>query len=506
MKKIYIILLFIALAVLPWMQSCTDLKETVYDQIPTDQYGKNSKEIASLVAPVYNSVRNARSWNFRHLLDESADMQVVPTRKGGDWWDGGQHMYAKTHTWTNNNCPLITGLYSDCYGSISTCNKILKMVEGIEMDGKDQVIAEIRGVRALFYYHIIDNFGQAPLVTNFDETALPTSSSRKVLFDFVISELTAIKDVVRADVSSASYGKFTKGAAYALLAKMYLNAGVWTGTPEWQKCADACDVVMGLPYILEPDWKISFAVKNELSKEIIFPAVFQLGAGGNNIANYTLHYLDDGILGLNLGSWNGCCADPNYVKEYDQDDKRYNWSFLTGAMKDPATGLTVITAHSRPLIHTPEVTMYEATASNWGWCNQEDGARIWKWEIPKGLSGDMDNDYAIFRLADIYLMKAESLVRLSGPNSVATDLVNAIRARAFSPAKPIASASLDDVRKERRYEFAWEQMGRQDNIRFGTFLNAVPGWRGVSDAKHLLFPIPKDALDVNPGLTQNPGY
>ena len=505
MKKIYIVL-FIGI-VLPWIQSCTDLSETVYDQIPTDKYGKNSKEIAALVAPVYNSVRNARSWNFRHLLDEVSDMQVVPTRKGGDWWDGGQHMYAKQHTWTYDNCSLITGLYSDCYGSISTCNKVLKMVEGIEMDGKDKIMAEIRGVRALFYYHVIDNFGQAPLVTNFDETALPTSSSRKVLYDFVISELTAIKDVVRDDVTSASYGKFTKGAAYTLLAKMYLNAGVWTGTPEWQKCADACAVVMGMPYILEPDWKVSFAVKNELSKEIIFPAVFQLGAGGNNIANYSLHYLDDAVLGLNLGSWNGCCADPNYVKEYDQDDKRYNWSFLTGPMKDPATGLTVITAHGRPLIHTPEVTMYEATATNWGWCNQEDGARIWKWEIPKGLSGDMDNDFAIFRLADVYLMKAECMVRLAGaPVAEATNLVNSIRSRAFSPAKPIVTASLDDIRKERRFEFAWEQMSRQDNIRFGTFLNAVPGWRGVSDAKRLLFPIPKDAINVNPGLTQNPGY
>ena len=288
---------------------------------------------------------------------------------------------------------------------------------------------------------------------------------------------------------------------------MYLNSEVWTGTPEWQKCADACDVVMGLPYVLEGDWKLSFAVRNEASREIIFPAVFKLGQGGNNIANYSLHYLDDYVLGLNIGSWNGCCADPNYVKEYDQDDKRYNWSFLTGPMKDPATGLVMITAHGRPLNHTPEVTMYESTGTNWGWCNQEDGARIWKWEIPKGLSGDMDNDYAIFRLADIYLMKAECLVRKAGaPVAEATNLVNLIRARAFSPAKPIASASLDDVRKERRFEFAWEQMSRQDNIRFGTFLNAVPGWRGVSDSKHLLFPIPKEALDANPGLTQNPGY
>ena len=95
---------------------------------------------------------------------------------------------------------------------------------------------------------------------------------------------------------------------------------------------------------------------------------------------------------------------------------------------------------------------------------------------------------------------------MNGTNAEATTLVNAVRKCAFSPEKLIALATLYDIRKERRFKMAWEQISRQDNIRFGIFLNAVPGWRGVSDPKHLLFPIPKDATDVNPGLTQNPGY
>ena len=235
------------------------------------------------------------------------------------------------------------------------------------------------------------------------------------------------------------------------------------------------------------------------------PAVYSSSLGGNQVPFMTLHYLDAVALGLSIGPWNGICADPNYVKEYDPADKRLAWSFLTGPMLDPATGKVLITAHGRPLIHTVDVTMYEAT-TNWGWCNQEDGARIWKWEIPKGLSSDLENDYAIFRLADVYLMKAECLTRLNGANAEATTLVNAIRKRAFSPEKPIALATLEDIRKERRFEMAWEQISRQDNIRFGTFLLPDLGWRGASDAKHLLFPIPKDATDVNPGLTQNPGY
>ena len=134
------------------------------------------------------------------------------------------------------------------------------------------------------------------------------------------------------------------------------------------------------------------------------PAVFSGKVWGNTIAFQTLHYLDAYALGLNIGPWNGMCADPNYVKEYDPADKRLNWSFLTGPMLDPATGQVLITAHGRPLIHTMDVTMYEASTT-WGWCNQEDGARCWKWEIERiiGLSG---NDYAIFRLADVYLMES----------------------------------------------------------------------------------------------------
>ncbi|MEK7720426.1 MAG: RagB/SusD family nutrient uptake outer membrane protein [Bacteroidota bacterium] len=507
MKKTkLILLLMMGLTLFPCIQSCTDLNEIVYDKVPTDKFGNTPKEIAALVAPIYNSLLNARSWAFIHLADESADMLVVPTRKGGDWWDGGQHMYTKQHTWTNDNTPLITDAYSNIYSSITTCNQVLKMVEGMEgMAGKDNTIAEIRAVRAFWYYIYIDYFGQGPLVTDFSVTTLPTSKSRLELYNFVISELNAVKDLLRADVSSSSYGKMTKGAAYTILAKMYLNAGVWTGTAQWQKCIDACNVVIGLPYVLEPDWKKTFQVKNEESKEIILPAVFNGKVWGNTIAFQTLHYLDAYALGLNIGPWNGMCADPNYVKEYDPADKRLNWSFLTGPMLDPATGQVLITAHGRPLIHTMDVTMYEASTT-WGWCNQEDGARCWKWEIPKGLSDCLENDYAIFRLADVYLMKAECLVRLNGSSAEATTLVNDIRRRAFSPEKPIANVTLEVVRKERRYEMAWEQISRQDNIRFGTFLNAVPGWRGVSDPKHLLFPIPKNARDVNPGLTQNPGY
>ena len=291
---------------------------------------------------------------------------------------------------------------------------------------------------------------------------------------------------------------------------MYLNATVWNpaGGAKWQECIAAADEVIKLPYLIEPSFKQSFIVKNQNSQEIIFPIVFSTSDGGNHIAQRTLHYLAAPSLGLKIGTWNGICAMPDYVKAYDPADKRIGWSFLTGPMKDPATGLTYITAHGRPLIHTVDVTMkYGFDADGWGQTEQEDGARCWKWEFESGQNGDAENDMAIFRLADVYLMKAEALVRSGGDIAEATRLVNVIRKRAFDDAAKLkTTVTLEDVYQERRFELAWEISSRQDMIRFGTFLNAIPGWKGVTASKYLLFPIPRTARDANPNLTQNPGY
>ncbi|MFA5818707.1 MAG: RagB/SusD family nutrient uptake outer membrane protein [Bacteroidales bacterium] len=125
----------------------------------------------------------------------------------------------------------------------------------------------------------------------------------------------------------------------------------------------------------------------------------------------------------------------------------------------------------------------------------------------KGFQPTWKNDCAVLRFADVYLMKAEALVRKGSDNVEATRLVNEIRKRAFTdPAKLKTSVTLDDIYKERRFEFAWESMTRQDQIRFGTFLNAIPGWRAALPEKCLIFPIPQPSIDANPNLKQNPGY
>lgn len=518
-KLKYIITLAMVIPALLF-SSCTKLDEEVYDVIPTDDFGNTQKEIDALVGPVY---RTFKIWfcSDPWLLGENAsDMSVTPTREGGDWWDGGQFWELRTHKWTPRTS-VVRGAYMNTFERIQLCNRIYSTIdenESLSEEAKQKIFNEIRGVRAMWYYFLVDNFGSVPLVVDFKDNSLPVKKDRQEIYNFIISELNDIKDQLPSEVTSATYGKMTKGAAYTLLAKMYLNAEVWTGTPKWDEAIAACNEVMNLSYVLEPDWRSNFVTNNQSSKEIIFPVVYSSNDGGNYIMNRTLHYNDPVALGLNYGPWNGISAMPDFANSFDANDKRKEWSFLIGEMRNPATGQIIMTDKGRQLIHTPYFTFVPGTAKpetggEWFDVYQEEGYRCLKWEFQKGTSADMENDFAIFRLADVYLMKAEALVRKNnGPVSEATDLVNEIRKRVFDPAKPLASATLNDIYNERRWELAWEGMGRQDQIRFGTFLQPITDgygrvWKSqTTPAYRLVFPIPQQALDANPSLTPTEGY
>ncbi|HSN49869.1 MAG TPA: RagB/SusD family nutrient uptake outer membrane protein, partial [Bacteroidales bacterium] len=431
------------------------------------------------------------------------------TRRGGDWWDGGAYKEMTQGSWRPQTSAAIN-IYNTSYSRITNFNQIIYLIENSPaISDKVPYLCQVRAARAQRYIELIDLYGNVPLVTDFTDLTKPETKTRAEVYAWVMAELNDIKDKIRADVTPASYGKFTKGAVYFMLAKMYLNAQVWNpaGGPKWQECIDACNVIMGLPYSLEPNWKEQFSANNENSKEAILVAVNSISSSFP-ARGYTLHYLDPKALGLPGSANNGMCAQADYVKSFDPDDKRYLGSFLIGPMLDPATGLVIKTAHGRDLIHTVDITIkYSVDADGWGQVEQEEGARCNKWEYKKGATA-MENDCAIYRLADVYLMKAECLVRLEQDNTEATRLVNELRKRAFTdPAKLKTSVTLEDIRLERRFELAWENWGRQDLIRFGKFLNPIPVWRPKSLPEfRLLFPIPQTAIDANPKLKQNPGY
>jgi len=515
-KRIYINLVILFSAVFAF-SSCLNLDEEIEDKIPADGFGKNEAEVNSIVGPVYKTLcRYAAGHNFMTLQDAAGDMSLVPSKRGGDWWDGGQFREIHMHDWveTNNS---IWGAWDKSTQAISSANLVLNIVGNLDELDKDvqtRLLAEVRGVRAFWLYLMIDLWGNIPLVTDYNQTELPVQSSRKEVYDFILKELNEIKDIVRADVTSASYGKFTRGAAYTLLAKMYLNAEAWgVDTGKWAEAEAALDEVMKLGYQIEPNWKANFIAKNESSREAILSACFSVNdASGFRMEYYNwLHYKDNLALGVKPAGNNSWAAQPAYVHLFDEADQRLAGSFLLGQMYDLNTGEMLYTAHDRPLNHTIDIEIIPGTERDgtvWGDVQQEVGARNLKWEYETTIVNAMENDFHIFRLADVYLMKAEALVRQGKDNAEATRLVNVIRERGFgNDSHNYTTVTLNEIALERKLEFAWEQMSRQDCIRFGTYQDARFLKPDTHGQDHLnLFLIPQNAWRTNNKLVQNPGY
>ena len=500
--------------------SCMDLDENVYDKLPTDEFGTTEKQINAIMAPAYQSLKNMLAYDGPWgAADMTADILMAPTRVGGDWWDGGQYMEQCMHSWKPNSYS-VENCWDYCTGGLTTVNSVYNIIEKSEAmsdELKLQYLSELRGLRAFWYYVIVDIFGNAPLVTDFEDTSLPSSTSRADIYKYVVKELTEIIPNLRSDVSDASYGKFTQGAARMVLAKMYLNAEEWIGEPNWKGVVEQCDEIMKLEYIIEPNWKTNFEVHNEVSREIILPICYKASdSWGNSIHLWTLHYLDPDVLGFTGGMWNGINAQPDFVRTFDTEDPRYEGSFLIGPMIDPNTGEVLKTTLGHDLIHTIDLNVVAGTEKTdadgnltpWGEVHQEDGARINKLVYEKGMQNtNMENDIAIFRLADVYLMKAEALVRMGGDLGEATRLVNAIRERAYGNSDHnYTSVTLDDIYNERGYELAFEFVRRQDMIRFGTYLKPRYMKPKQTPEYRKIFPIPFKAWQKNNNLVQNPGY
>ncbi|MFQ6115731.1 MAG: RagB/SusD family nutrient uptake outer membrane protein, partial [bacterium] len=326
---------------------------------------------------------------------------------------------------------------------------------------------------------------------------LPVQATRQEVFDFVVQELTeALPDLEEV---APSFGRATKGAANALLATVYLNAEVYTGTARWNECVKACDAVINSgQYSLMPTFTGVFALENEgpANTENIF-VIPNLPEGGVGFFRQqaTLHYNQ-----IPVTPWNGFSVLADFYNKYDPDDARRD-VLLVGpqvVLAGPNAGQPAFDRQGNPLVFTVETPLIGATEGN--------GVRILKWPLDPNQSGpNAGNDFAIFRYAHILLAKAEALFRL-GNSGEALALVNQVRERCFDPDKPLASIDLDTILDERGRELLWEEFRRTDLIRFERFLEA---WtlKPADDGPHRnLFPIPQIQLDTNPNLVQNPGY
>jgi starch-binding outer membrane protein, SusD/RagB family len=525
-------------------QSCTNVDEEVYSEILAEDFFKTEDEFIAAVGQAYSSFGGLGNHSNLWSISELASDELVITTKGGDWYDGGTLLQLHRHNWTSDN-GFFNNAWGMLYGGVNTCNRLIYQLNlAAESDPSkkplvDKFVPELRAIRALWYYWLLDSFGNVPLATDFLDAELKPNSPRATVYAFVESELLAVKDILPTTKDPSTYGRMTKWAALAILTKLYLNAQVYTGTQQWAKAATtANDLITNGPYALSLEYASNFSIANDKSTENIFVFPYdKVFAGGFNWPMMTLHYASRDVYRLTDQPWNGYATVEEFYNSYidpvtnpgpqgnvwkdlaqtpsvGTTDKRLS-NFVVGPQfnpdgtratdpgyetpgrKDAEGNALPSDPDGAPLTFTPDIN--QLWPNSW----RQGGARIGKYEYEIGGTANMSNDFVVFRLADIILSLAEARWRQNPADASALTLVNQIRTRAG--VDPFITLDADKLLAERGREMFAEMTRRQDLIRFDRFDDAW--WeKPVSTATYKLFPIPKAQLDANNKLTQNPGY
>jgi hypothetical protein len=453
---------------------------------------------------------------FSNYLREYFNMQELTTDEAQIVWNDGSVHNLHDMTWNNQN-EFIRAMYDRIYYEIALDNEFIRNttdaalskngVTGANLTLAKQYRAEARFLRALSYWHAIDLFGSVPLITEADNVAVffPVQKSRSDIYNYIESELKAID----GDLGTPrfSYGHADKAVAYTLLAKLYLNAKVYTGTDHSTDAITYANKVIASGYTLEQHFKNLFLADNNKSNEIIFPiesdGLHTQGYGG---MTYLIHASVGGNMspkdyGIN-GGWSGLRVTKQYVALFSDPsgatDKRAMF-FTDGQTLDIADEYTFNDGYA--ITKFKNVTSTGVVGSD-----------------PTG--NFVDTDFPMFRLADVYLIYAEAVLRGGSGGDLGTALgyVNAVRTRAYDGVATgnITSAqlTLPFILDERGRELLFEGHRRTDLIRFGQFSGSTYLWQwkggvlnGTSVSADLnIMPIPSTQMALNPNLKQNNGY
>ena len=503
------------------MVGCTDLKETPTSLITKDTFYKNSDEVFAGVASVYANLRNTME-DIYSLNSVSSAEGVVPVR-GGDWFDNGAWLELHRQGWTPSSVTGLreaTGIWNQMFAGVARANIVLEALEAVEIPGEAAVSAELRALRAFYYMQLMDVYGGVPIATDtkVEERAPKT---RAEVFAFVESELKAARAALPKTWPDQQ-GRLTRGAADAMLASLYLNARVWGGTPtasgitlgaaKWTEASAFADsVINNGEYSLATasytnacgsGFKANFCFTNQNSPENVMVVRGKAvdGLGFNRQYN-ALHY--NSFAGG--GGWNGWSIVEQTFNMFDPTDPRRS-TILSGPQVDLFTGVPVNNRQGQPLIFT--ATIADITAANEG-----EGVRLYKFPLDPNRAGNASgNDFTLYRLAEMYLIKAEAQNEL-GNGAAATAALNVVRARAFpgnaaklAPAGQTQAQLRAAIFAERVFELTGEGKRRQDQIREGTYTSGVWFGKTATPAYKVVLPIPQAQLNTNSKLVQNPGY
>jgi hypothetical protein len=505
--------------------SCTgDLDQTPVTKTTSANVYSSASNYKSVLAKIYASYVIAGQEKGGGNADISSNggydlmrglfnMEEAPTDELASTWLEGDNIGNLTYMTWDANDPWVSDVYYRLYYTIALSNEFIRnaaddKISGFTDSEKTELKCErneARFLRSLAYYYVLDLFGQGPFVTEDDPVGAytPESYTNKQIFSYIESEL---KDV-EANLPSPSeceYGRASSAAADALLARLYLNAGNFDSGDHYTDCITYCKKVIADGFSLDPDYaKLFNADNNKRTDEIIFPLVVD--------AKYTMSwgattYIICGEVG-STSSQNS--ADYGVTSPWGMFRMRGE---LPG-MFDDMTGTT----DKRAMFYMNGQTQWLDKAVD----DQSEGYFCEKWSNLKDdgtaasntTSDGVSTDFPVFRMSDIYLMLAESVIRGGAGSSRADALgyLNQIRERAYgnnSGNINDADMTLDYILKERARELYLECVRRTDLIRFGLFTGKDYLWQwkgGVADGKNVdskydIYPIPATELSANPNL------
>lgn len=543
MKRIYSIL-FASFSLLSWASCSSYLEENPKDRLDEETaYSTLSDVQKNGVLSLYNYVggyvdSQGLQGTGRGIYDLNTfttDETIMPTR-GGDWYDGGFWQGLYLHRWGVNN-EAVYATWEYLYRTVILCNGSLERIQDFaEKHPEENVadcVAEVRALRAMFYYYIMDLFGSVPLIEKSDPAVEDiVQEKRSKVFNFIVKELTESSSLLseeRSNQPGVYYGRMTQPVVWFLLAKLALNAEVYTdddwtdgSRPDgksiffevegqrlnaWQTVNYYCEKITAAGYTLEKDYTANFAVFNESSEENIFVIPMSKTLYTNQFICLfrSRHYNHAKAYGLS--GENGSSATKEVLETFGYDtpqvDARFDYCYFAGPVKDLEGNQILLDDGVTPLVYEPWNVALDVSGKPY---EKTAGARMKKYEVDKtGLKDGklLDNDIVLFRYADVLLMQSEAKVR-NGENGDAE--LSLVRSRVGMAPR---TATLENLLDERMMELAWEGWRRQDMIRFGVFTRSYscrPQLPGEENGYTTVFPIPEKVIDMNPQLHQHKGY
>lgn len=537
MKKImnYIVAPTLLLSV---MASCHKVEVPITTELTPNVFPQNEAQYIQAMGPAYTTLRNdfAISYWFEQTL--SSDEAIMPAR-GGNWFDNQNYRMLHYHDWTRDHG--FTGAsWSYLSKLIGTSNQAISILRQTMPEGASKVanLSELKMVRALGYFMMMDLFGNLPLDTVYGDFKPRANVPRTEVFNFIESEVKSALPYLSTTVGTATYGRANKYMAFALLAKMYVNAEYYTGTARYNDCIAACDsIIQSGKYNLEPRssyLRMFYPNNGPQMKEFIFTIPYDpsaLPAPGTNgmmyrarydiprsmRKKYSLPYTPEGPEST-LPEFYAHFDDPNDIRndqwltglQYYHDGTPVIVATTKKGYDQTYTGADGSAPYSFHVNLTPDIVLRQSVATfdvgndeigwNMGYRNNK------FYPDSTSISRNQNNDMPIFRFSDIILMKSEAILRGGTPTlgHTALSLANMLRAERTTSA-PLSSVTLDYLYAERAREFVSETWHRNDMIRFGKYEGSW-GFKTNSETYRRIFPIPTSAFVLNPLLVQNQGY